>query len=557
MKTKNLCFIILMCFFLAGGLDAQDVVKRERPEEWDGLVFGGRFMDRFLSLPEIGEPTSETWGAAGVIPRHVENGLEDNIWSYWGGNIHLDADGKYHMFPCRWREDEPKGHMAWPQSEVVHAFSDHAFGPYKVVDVIGPGHNPEMQQLADGRYFLYVSKFSDYFYYLAEDLNGPWERHEFIYDNRERPILDHISNCSFARREDGSMLMVVRGGEIWASKNGLPPYRQLSQETVYPPYEGRYEDPVIWKTNIQYHLIVNDWIGRIAYYMRSKDGINWKLDAGEAYLPGIARHKDGHVEDWYKFERIKVLQDEYGRAYLANFAVADTIKRQDKQSDNHSSKNLCIPLTVGRLIEIMDDQKIDENTEEITLLVRSEPGFDPHKDMNIKSLRFGASEEVDFGRGSKVVNTEKQGNDLVLTFSGRGNDLTKDNFAAKLLGETKSGELLFGFARLPWLNYNMPALSAMYPEFISTKRSIKASLEIQNFGQVSSEITNVRIEHWSEGEWKSFADGNVPVLKPFEKANLTFWGQKMLERNGVVKVRVTIEQPGDKPSVLEGPVVVR
>ena len=75
--------------------------------------------------------------------------------------------------------------------------------------------------------------------------------------------------------------MVSRGGEIWFSETGLPPYELVTSKRVYPPYEGNYEDPVVWRTNIQYHMIVNDWLGRIAYYLRSKDGIHWKLDAGE------------------------------------------------------------------------------------------------------------------------------------------------------------------------------------------------------------------------------------------------------------------------------------
>ncbi|MGM0574010.1 MAG: glycoside hydrolase family protein, partial [Bacteroidota bacterium] len=46
---------------------------------------------------------------------------------------------------------------------------------------------------------------------------------------------------------------------------------------------GHYEDPVVWRTEVQYHTIVNDWMGRTAYHLRSPDGINWKEDAGEAY----------------------------------------------------------------------------------------------------------------------------------------------------------------------------------------------------------------------------------------------------------------------------------
>lgn len=120
--------------------------------------------------------------------------------------------------------------------------------------------------------------------------------------------------------------MVCRGGGIWVSRDGLSEYNQLTDKRVYPDVDGRFEDPVIWRDHIQYHLIVNDWLGRIAFYLRSKDGVNWVVDPGEAYMPGVAVHADGQVEDWFKYERLKVYQDKYGRAVQANFAVIDTLK---------------------------------------------------------------------------------------------------------------------------------------------------------------------------------------------------------------------------------------
>ena len=68
--------------------------------------------------------------------------------------------------------------------------------------------------------------------------------------------------------------------------------------------------------------------------------MNWVVDPGEAYMPGVAVHADGQVEDWFKYERLKVYQDKYGRAVQANFAVIDTLKNEDKPFDHHSSKNI-------------------------------------------------------------------------------------------------------------------------------------------------------------------------------------------------------------------------
>ncbi len=181
-------------------------------------------------------------------------------------------------------------------------------------------------------------------------------------------------------------------------------------------------------------------------------------------MPGIARYEDKTVVDWFKYERIKVLQDEYGRATQAHFAVIDVLKKLDKGSDNHSSKHICIPLTVGRLLTLLDDGPIKADTKTIRLKIAAEPGFNPHTNIDVDSLRLGSPEEVNFGRGCRVRSTQQAGDDLIVTFDGSGNGITKDNFAAKLLGKTSGGKLLFGYARLPWLDYAPPALSASPPD---------------------------------------------------------------------------------------------
>lgn len=381
----------------------EDVV---RPAAWKDLAFGGRFMDRFEPMPLLGPRTGDTWGVDAVKPRDVLNGIEEAEWSYWGGNILEDKHGTYHLFVCRWREDHPKGHMAWHQSEVVRAVSKNRFGPYKVAEVIGPGHNPE----------------------------------------------------------------------------------------AYPPVRGRFEDPVLWRTEVQYHMIVNDWYGRIAYHLRSKNGVHWKVDAGEAYLPGIAVSEDGKKDEWYKYERIKMFLDEHGRAVQANFAVIDYSKWEDKPKDIHSSKNISIPLTAGRLLTLLSDERITKDTNEIRVRIAAELGFDPHKHVNVYSLRFGAPEEVDFGRGSKLSRTEREGKDLIAIFSGKGNGFADHNFAGKLLGRTSDGKLLFGYCRLPWVDYNEPILSVRRPDVTREGDELVLTIEVSNHGQVASKPSEIQIE---------------------------------------------------------------
>lgn len=530
MKKLSLLFFL----FIALPLCAQ-ITDRERPAEWSQLVNGARFMDRFL--PMQGKVLSfDTWGVDGVIPRYVDNGIEDRIWSYWGGNIKKGSDGKYHLFVCGWLESSPKGHGEWPNSYVFNAVSDNLTGPFVARNMIGKGHNPEVFQLKDGRYVLYVIDGR----YVTDDINGNWEYGKFDFNPRDRRIIEGLSNLSFAQREDGSYVMVCRGGGIWISEDGLSEYNQITDKRVYPPVEGRFEDPVIWRDHVQYHMIVNDWLGRIAFYLRSKDGINWVTDPGEAYMPGIAVHEDGRQEDWFKYERIKMYQDEYGRAIQANFAVIDTLKPLDKPFDNHSSKNIGIPLNPGLLLTILDNKPITPRTKSIRLKIQAEQGFNPQTDIDLNSLRFGASQEVNFGRGSKVLHSENDGKDLIITFNGKGNGITADEFALKLIGKYKSGKMLYGYARLPYVNYVEPILSARAPVFSESGKGKDCRIEVQNFGQVASREAALKVEYTRNGKKVSIASGKVPALQPYEKTELSLQSAKAFSAPGDGELIVTV-----------------
>ena len=87
-------------------------------------------------------------------------------------------------------------------------------------------------------------------------------------------------------------------------------------------------------------------------------------------MPGVSVHPDGQVEHWFKYERLKVFQDSLGRAVQANFAVIDTIKWEDQPNDNHSSKNICIPLNKGVLLEVLNRDTITADTKTIEVRIR-------------------------------------------------------------------------------------------------------------------------------------------------------------------------------------------
>ena len=535
MYGKNLKLALMGALLLISNVTFSQVTERERPKEWDQLVNGARFMDRFLPM-KGNKLSSDTWGTAGVRPRYVDNGIEDRIWSYWGGNIRKGEDGKYHLMVCGWLEASPKGHMEWGNSWVFNTVSDNLTGPFKPVNIIGKGHNPEIFRAKDGRYVIYVINGR----YVSDDINGKWEYGKFDFNARDRRIIEGLSNLSFAQREDSSYIMVCRGGGIWISRDGLSEYNQLTDSRVYPNVKGRFEDPVIWRDHIQYHMIVNDWLGRIAFYLRSKDGVNWVTDPGEAYMPGIAVHEDGRAEDWFKYERIKMYQDKYGRAVQANFAVIDTLKNEDKPFDNHSSKNISIPLNPGVLLTILDKKPITAQTKTIRLKIQAEDGFNPQTDIDLNSLRFGASTEVNYGRGSKLLKTETDGNDLIVTFDGKGNGMTEDEFAPKLIGKYKNGKMLYGSARLPYIDYIEPILSARAPVFVQSDKGWEGNIEVQNFGQVSSQKASVKIEYKKDGKMIKVASATVPPLTPYEKTDVRFVTKANFEKAEDYDFLVTI-----------------
>jgi hypothetical protein len=482
---KKLFFLIAASFFLTT-VDAQ-ITERERPAEWQHLVKGARFMDRFLPMPD-GIQIKGIWGTDSVLNRYVDNGIELPGVSFWGGNILQDTDGKYHLFVCGWPENSPKGHMFWPNSTVFHAVSDRLEGPFKIQNSVGKGHNPEAFRLKDGRVVVYVIDG----YYIADGVDSKvWTYGKFSFDSRDRKIIEGLSNLTFARRQDDSYLMVCRGGGVWISKDGLSPYMQLTDKRVYPDVEGRFEDPVVWRDELQYHLIVNDWLGRIAFYQRSKDGVHWVTEQGEAYVPGVSFHKDGAVEHWFKYERPKVFQDGKGRAVQMNFAVIDTIKWNDLPNDKHSSKNISIPLNKGMLLSVLNEEEITPSTRTIEVKIAAESGFNPQTDVDIKSLRFGSFTEVNFGRGCKPVKTKVSGKDLIVVFKAKGSGITSDEFAPKMIGRDKKGNMLYGYARLPYVNYRPALLSARRPLFDKEKGGLK--VEIQNFGLSASEPAEVEV----------------------------------------------------------------
>lgn len=472
MKPRKILYALLTACTTWG---TAQITQRTLPAEWNSLIDGGRFMDRFEVMPE-GTQSDNVWGCDSVRNRFTDNGIEFSDISVWGGNILKDESGIYHLYACGWPENSPKGHMFWSNSTTFHATSATPWGPYTLQETIGKGHNPEAFRLPDGRVVVYVIDG----YYISQTGEGPWFYGKFSFDSRDREIIEGLSNLTFAERQDGSRLMVCRGGGIWISRDGLSPYMQISDSRVYPQVDGRFEDPVVWRDSIQYHLIVNDWLGRVAWYERSKDGLHWIVEPGEAYVPGITRHADGTVEKWFKYERAKVLQDEFGRVQQMNFAVIDTIKWEDLPNDNHSSKNVCVPMNRGMLLSILNKEPITPRTRHIDVLIRREETFNPASDLDISTLRFGSYKLVNFGNGAKAVKSWPHPEGLVVRFNAKQTGIDAEEFAPKIIGRSKAGKMVFGYAKMPGVNYTPALLSARKPTIQADEN--KLSVIVENFG---------------------------------------------------------------------------
>ena len=449
--TMKKCVVVLT--FVVEFCASAQVVERPRPAGWENLVPGGRFMDRFEASAVIGNGwTTNCWGGDNVKPRDVRNGIEDGEYSYWGGNI-TKIGREYHLFVARWKEGEPRGHMFWPKSEVAHAVSKRQDGDFKVVEVLGKGHNPELFRCKDGSWAVYcIDAKGRAHLYRAKSVNGPWTYERMKLDLDGKTMIEGESNFTFCSRPDGSVLAVCRGGGIWLSEDGLKPFVRKSEGRVYPDVEGRFEDPVLWRDDVQYHIIVNDWLGRVAWKLVSPDGFSWTTLPGEAYTPGIAKVEvDGKVvvNDWFKFERMRVFQDEYGRVVQANFAVIDCAKKYDRGSDIHSSKNITIPVNPGRRVESF--RKTRKGWE---MRIAKERGFNPLSDVDVNSLILGPQTMVAFGAGVKAIGTAEAAGDLVVIFP----PVELDSPVVEALGREKSGRIFFASCRtdgtkLGWYKY--------------------------------------------------------------------------------------------------------
>lgn len=123
---------------------------------------------------------------------------------------------------------------------------------------------------------------------------------------------------------------------------------------------------------------------------------------------------------------------------------------------------------------------------------------------------------MNFGRGARVITSRKSGNDLIVTFEGKNSGITPDEFAPKLIGRTRKGRLIYGYASLPYINYTPDILSASYPVCVTAKGKEFWEMQVRNLGLSDSPKTQVRLLQ----DDCVLAEGWVKILSPYEETFL-------------------------------------
>jgi hypothetical protein len=170
---------------------------------------------------------------------------------------------------------------------------------------------------------------------------------------------------------------------------------------------------------------------------------------------------------------------------------------------------------MGWRLDVLGEAPITADTKRIELRIRGEKDFDPMAELDIESLRFGSYDEVNYGRGCKPLRTRVEGDDLIVTFKGKGSGITPDEWAPKLIGRTKQGEMVFGYANLPYVDYRPAILSARRPWYDKETGAVKVSVE--NFGLSASKTAEIAVTI----DGKPIGTTTIGALAPYARTTAT------------------------------------
>lgn len=430
-------------------------------------------IDYFQPMEPQGELVSEgIWGASGVLPRDIKNGIEDadmSDWCYWDGSIVKADDGKYHMYASRWSQTHNHT-VGWKvESKGMHAVSDKAIGPYKDLGETWPhwkngqGHNVIGVRMHDGRYAMVSSEINKGDIHVSDNPNGPWEHLGVIqidYNGYKETLAHyskgtrHMSNVQILPISDGRYMLTARQCAIMISENGIVgPYKIVSDK-IFKGMPGiprtHMEDPTIWFSGGMYHMVVNNHGIDTSYHFTSEDGISdWK-SRGIAFKKDadVFRYPDGTVNQWGIVQRMTVFVDEGHPSHFL-FSAIDVHKGKDNPNDSHGSKIILVPFdgeSLDRDMRALVDQ--ENKTADATSAPgpwtsmdigdRDEKGNTGY-DLLVKTIRLHTS-----GQGSTAKNDacryhyQKVSGDVMLTAQVLSQELSPDMSAAIMLRKSLS-----------------------------------------------------------------------------------------------------------------------
>lgn len=307
-----------------------------------------------------------------ILPAPVDGGFRMEGYWVWCGSVVRGDDALYHMFASRWPKRYPffDGYRLY--SEVVHAVSPTAAGPYTMVDVALPPrgeehwdgrmtHNPTIHRYGDTYLLFYIGStwsgpdvspeeiatsrkpaesYANIRIGLATSPSpaGPWVR-------RDAPILlprpgrwdgSIVTNPAPCVLGDGRILLLYRsntpeGLRIGAAIADAPdaPFRRLADEAVLRLEGGNaVEDPFVWWAGSRLEALAKDMTGGVTgevhagVHLASTDGVSWApCTPAKAYSRRVV-WSDGSVTVQGSLERPQLLIEE-GRPTHFFAATAD------------------------------------------------------------------------------------------------------------------------------------------------------------------------------------------------------------------------------------------
>ncbi|QGY47944.1 hypothetical protein GM418_31095 [Maribellus comscasis] len=230
----------------------------------------------------------------------------DGYW-VWGGSV-VKVDSTFHMFASRWPRKNKFPDDYFVESEIVHATSSSAEGPFSFQRVVigerdsifwdsNMAHNPTIHKIGDEFVLFYIG--SDFTtlreesnrlirrvgYATAKNINGPWKRSEL-------PVLDEESNNpALFVENDGSVKLMYRDAEllvkIASADNFRGPYKVVNKN-VWPT--AKIEDFYLYRKDGKYHMICEDNVGQLTGHER------W----------GAHLISENGIDDWQKFAPVVV-----------------------------------------------------------------------------------------------------------------------------------------------------------------------------------------------------------------------------------------------------------